>query len=281
MKSTPPSEPHLADIARSALAGARAGAGQTLAGWPVLLGRAVFYVLLLTVLTALWDKVSTEHLPGGLAGALPRQGLTLYVGVTEWVALSIPAIHLRLEDDIRGGALEAWLLRPKSYLVQRVAEACGGMVVRLAATGVAALLFLAASGRAWPPLEVLGLLVVVGPLAGVIGVLLLTLAGLSAFWARRTLPVMLVIQKMLFLLGGLFAPITLYPTWLARLGAFSPFAAHLYYPAVLTLQTAAGPGLRDMALAALASQIAWTLLLGGLIAVIWRAGVARVLRGEI
>ena len=260
----------------AALAGVRLGAAGALAGWPVLLGRAVFYALLLVVLTALWDKVAAERLAGTLAAALPKGGLALYIGVTEWIGLSVPAIHLRLEDDIRSGGLEAHLLRPKAYLVQRVAEAVGAMLVRLAATGAAALVLLSASGRPWPSLLVLAALMVVGPLGATIGILLFTVAGLSAFWLRRTLPPFLIIQKMLFLLGGLFAPITLYPAWLARPAAASPFAAHMFWPAELTLAPSAAGFLR-----ALAFQAAWIALLAGLNALIWRAGLRRVLRGEL
>jgi ABC-type uncharacterized transport system permease subunit len=260
----------------SALAGVRLGVAGAVAGWPVMLGRAAFYVLLLIVLTALWDKVAAERLSGTLAAALPKGGLAIYIGVTEWVTLSVPAIHLRLEDDIRSGALEAHLLRPKAYLVQRTAEAVGAMLVRLAVTGVAALLMLLASGRPWPAPGALAALTVVGPLGALTGVLLYVVAGLSAFWVRRTLPAMLVIQKLSFLLGGLFAPITLYPGWLARLGAASPFAAQLYWPAALTLS----PSPRTFGLA-LAAQGLWIALLVGLIALIWRAGLRRVLRGEV
>jgi len=99
---------------RSALAAVRLGAEGAMAGWPVLLGRSAFYVLLMIVLTALWNKVIAERLPGTLVAALPAGGLALYIGVTEWIGLSVPAIHLRLEDDIRSGAVETHLLRPKA-----------------------------------------------------------------------------------------------------------------------------------------------------------------------
>jgi len=262
--------------AHSALAAVRLGAAGAAAGWPVLLGRTVFYMLLLFVLTALWDKVSAERLPGTLVRSLPAGGLALYIGVTEWIGLSVPAIHLRLEDDIRSGALEAHLLRPKAYLVQRIAEAVGAMLVRLAATGAAALFMLAVSGRPWPPLAVLAALSIIGPLGAMVGILLFTVAGLSAFWLRRTLPPFLIIQKLLFLLGGLFAPITLYPAWLARPAAVSPFAAHMFWPAELTLAPSAAGFAR-----ALAAQTTWIALLIALIVLIWRAGLRRVLRGDL
>jgi ABC-2 type transport system permease protein len=261
---------------RCALAAVRLGADGALAGWPVLVGRAGFYVLLMIVLTALWDKVIAERLPGTLVGALPAGGLALYIGVTEWIGLSVPAIHLRLEDDIRSGALEVHLLRPKPFLLQRIAESVGAMLVRLAATGMAALLVLTLSGRPWPGPLALTALLFLGPLGATIGLLLFTIAGLSAFWVRRTAPAFLILQKLLFLLGGLFAPITLYPAWLTGLARLSPFAAHLYWPASVTIT----PSARVMA-EALAAQLFWIFLLSGVAALIWRQGLRKVLRGDL
>ena len=253
------------------VAAARIGAAGTLAAWPVLVGRSLFYVVALLVLTALWDRVAAERLPGALA--LPAGGLALYVGATEWITLSVPAVQLRLEDDIRLGALEAHLLRPKPYLSQRIAEAIGALIARLFVTGLVAVGLLVVSGRVAPPLLAYPLLAVLGVLGGVIGVLLYVLAGLSAFWVRKTLPAMLIIQKLLFLLGGLFAPISLYPGAFRRAAEASPFAAGLYWAA----RQAIDPSVNGFMIA-LAWQVSWIGLLCALVAAIWRAGLRKVLK---
>lgn len=256
----------------------RVGAGQTLSAWPVLAGRCIFYVILLVVLSALWDKVAAERLSGTLAHALPHGGLALYIGVTEWITLSLPATHLRFEDDIRGGGLEPHLLRPKSYLLQALAQNLGGALVRLAVLGPTALVMLAVSGRAWPPIEVFAFLPVVGVLGVMTGVLLYALAGLGAFWARRVLPFQLVIQKLMFLLGGLYAPITLYPPVMEAIAKATPFAAHLYWPAALVAEQ---PTLA-LFLTGVGWQVIWILVLTAVCVAIWRAGLAKVLaRGMV
>lgn len=259
-------------LAAAALA-LRVGAGQTLAAWPVLAGRCIFYVILLVVLSALWDKVAAERLPGTLAHALPQDGLALYIGVTEWITLSLPATHLRFEDDIRGGGLEPHLLRPKSYLLQMLAQSLGGALVRLCVLGPTALAMLAVSGRDWPPLQVFAFLPVVGVLGVTVGVLLYTLAGLGAFWARRVLPFQLIIQKLMFLLGGLYAPVTLYPPVMEAAAKTSPFAAHLYWPAALVVE----PPTAALFLTGVGWQMAWILVLSAVCALIWRVGLAKVL----
>jgi ABC-2 type transport system permease protein len=216
MRSTPLSPRANSLMAKelvAALVAARLGAAHALAAWPVLLGRVMFYLLILVVLSALWDKVTVEQVTP-LATALPPGGLAVYIAVTEWVTLSVVAIQTRLEDDIRHGALEPYLLRPKSYLLQRLAPAMGEMLVRLGALGLAGLTAMGASGRPLPAPAVWPALVLLGILGCVIGTLLYALAGLTAFWIRRVMAPMLITQKLSFLLGGLLAPISLYPDWL-------------------------------------------------------------------
>jgi ABC-2 type transport system permease protein len=249
------------------------GARQTLTAWPVLVGRAIFYLVCMAVLSSLWDKVSSAHLVHTLATSLPPGGLTLYVGATEWITLSVVAVHLRLEDDIRTGAIEPHLLRPKHYLVQKVSESFGGMAARLGAIGIAAITALALSGRHGPPLWAYLNLAVLGVLGCAVGVLLFTLAGLCAFWIRRVLPPYLIVQKMSFLFGGLFAPISLYPAWLYRFAVATPFAASTYYPALQIIAPS-----RAAFIQALGAQLFWLAALSLLVALVWRAGIVRVLR---
>jgi ABC-2 type transport system permease protein len=249
------------------------GVRRNLANWPVLMGRALFYLVAITVLTSLWDKVAAQHLPGTLAAALPPGGLTLYFATTEWITLSVAAIHLRLEDDIRLGLLEPHLLRPKPYLLQKIAESLGDTFGRLLGIGAAALIALALSGRAGPPPAAFAYVLVLGPLGAAIGVLLYTIVGLCAFWVRRVLPPYLIMQKAMFLLGGLFAPITLYPVWFYHAAAVTPFAANLF----LAGNQMIAPSPAGFA-AALLAQIAWIAVLAALIALLWRAALRKVLR---
>lgn len=258
------------DIA-SALAGARIGFASTAAAWPVLAGRAGFYALIMIVLSALWDKVGAEHVAGALA--LPGGGLAIYVGVTEWITFAIPSVHLRLEDDIRSGFLEPHLLRPKSYLAMKIAEALGGAAARGLAIGAAALGLLLVSGRAGPPISAWPAILLLGLLGIAVGTLLLVVVGLCAFWVRRVMPPYLIVQKLIFLLGGLFAPISFYPPWLRDLGYFSPFGANLAFAGQAAIS------LSSINLAqALALQLLWITALVAVAAAMWRAGLAKTLR---
>ena len=263
-------------FARNALASTaaslRIGVAQALAAWPVLMGRVIFYLLILIVLSALWDKVADEQV-APLAKNLPPGGLPVYICVTEWVLMSVVAIDQRLEDDIRRGALEPYLLRPKPYLLQRVAPAMGEMLVRLATLGTAGLLVMAISGQpmpapfAWPAVLLLGIF------GCITGLLLYVLVGLLAFWLRRVMPAMLIVQKLSFLLGGLLAPISLYPDWLFGFAAATPFGAHLYWAGAQVLAPSA-----RLFLIGLAWKILWIAILAALCALVWRIGLRKLLR---
>ena len=259
----------LEPLVRGAWAMARIGAAATLSARAVLLGRAIFYLLVMVILGMFWNAVAAEHAADVLR--LPP-GLVLYVGITECITLSVPAIHLRLEDDIRSGAIEAYLLRPMPYLLGQISETIGGMAVRLSVLGLGGVVALLAFGLSPPPAGAWPLLVVLVLLGGTVQVMLIAVAGLSTFWVRRSLAAYLIMQKLIFLLGGLFAPVTLYPWWLARIAALSPYGASLYWPAAIVLD-------HDAATVATAftAVLAWIAILALLCGAIWHAGMRRLL----
>ena len=270
---TPTLRAEFPGVAVAAFSAFALGFRRCFANWPILVGRVGFYLVAMAVLSALWDKVSDQHLAGTLASHLPAGGLTLYVGVTEWITFSTAAIYLRLEDDIRLGTLEPHLLRPKPYLVQKIAETLGDSFGRYVALGTVALIALALSGRAIPPAPAFVYAATLGVLGVIIGVLLLTLTGLAAFWVRRVLPPYLIMQKSIFLLGGLFAPISLYPVWLYRFAAATPFAANLFFAGNQMI----APSAQSFG-HALVLQLFWIAALGALVTLVWRAGLRKILR---
>lgn len=272
MPSMPRVEARFVNVAASAAAAMHLGAMQALAAWPILIGRVMFYLLIMVVLGALWDKVSAEQVTP-LAATLPPGGLAVYIGVTEWVTLSVVAIERRLEDDIRNGGLEPYLLRPRSYLLQRVAPALGETMVRGAVLGAAGLAALAMSGRVMPAPGAWPALLLLGSLGCILGTQLYVLVGLAAFWMRRVLPAMLIMQKLSFILGGLVAPISLYPGWLFDFAKATPFGAHLYWVGVQALTPSVG-----LFLIGIGWQILWIAVLTVLCALLWRAGLRKALK---
>ena len=201
-------------------------ARQTLERRGELFGRCALYALLLFVFSSLWKTVYSM---GGLDGN-PASYLW-YLAVTEWIVISIPYTHQAIEDDVQSGDVAYSLSRPMSYLGLRVVEGLGQLAVRMAALAIVGftLTFALTGGL---PEDPRGLLAAVplGILGGATVVCWYAAIGCTAFWIQDANALYWVVQKLLFVLGGLILPLSIYPDWLRRIAEWLPFAAVLYGP---------------------------------------------------
>ena len=125
--------------------------------------------------------------------------LSWYVMMTEAIVFSVGYVFREIEQDINSGAIEAALSRPFAYVLAWIAEEAGGTLFRLLA------------------------------------LLFQVVIGLLTAWVGTPAPVYWIWQKLVFVFGGLFIPLTLYPTWVRDVGMTTPFAAILYRPASLAI----------------------------------------------
>src|SRR6478752_3912493 len=104
---------------------AKLGFRQALAEPGELLGRALFFVLILGVFSSVWRAVAES---GGVAGRQPGEMLW-YLAVTEWVLMSAPLVQFQIEDEIRRGDVAYQITRPASWLGARLAHGIGSLAV--------------------------------------------------------------------------------------------------------------------------------------------------------
>jgi ABC-2 type transport system permease protein len=255
----PPLLPALAAIARS-------GAKQALAQRAAWIGRSVFLVLILVIFWRLWEAVEAE---GRLPGLSARE-LVWYLAVTEWIVIGQPLPHLAMEADVRSGEIAGVLTRPVPWLAAKVAEAAGSMLVRYGALGIAgfAAAYALSGGLPRDPVALLAVLPL-ALLAGLLGTLILSLVGLCTFWLGDCAPVAWVVQKLLFLFGGMILPLAFYPALLREIAEWTPFAAMLSGPGRIALGADAAEGWRTAGL-----LLFWILVVLGLL----RWGWGRALR---
>lgn len=189
------------------------------------LGRVAFYFLILLIFSRLWKTA----VPG--AAGVP---LLWYLAITEWVMLSVPLVHLDIEQEVRQGDFACRLPRPASWVGMRLAEGAGTLVARLALflpAGIAGAWFLAGG----LPKEPRGLLLAlpIGALAAFVALIWQAAIGVASFWVLDASPVYWIWNKLCFVLGGLMLPLHLYPGWLRSLAAWTPFPALLSGPGSL------------------------------------------------
>ena len=194
-----------------------------------LLGSALFLSVILFIFHRLWSLVAGED---GLAGGFTVAQLTTYLLVTEVVVMSPGHVQQRIGEDVRSGAFTIALLRPLSYVQWEVARSAGATAARaltLAAAGFLTLLALDALPVLDPRGVILGFGLMV-PAALLVELCARIGIGLAAFWMEESQPLFWIWQKLVFVLGGLFLPLELYPDWLRAVCAWLPFRALLHGP---------------------------------------------------
>lgn len=231
-----------------------------------IIARLAFFAVLLLVFSKLWSVVD-------MAGkTFSAADLTWYLGLTEWVILSLPDLHHDIESDVRSGEITYRLARPASYLRTRFLESLGQLLTRLVIVGVGGF------GIVWfwagcLPSEPQLLLIAIpfGVAGAILGLVFYALIGLSAVWIRDVMPLFWIWQKLAFLGGGLILPLDLYPEPVRQIAAASPFGAMLYG----TAQWALAPSLAGV-VASAAQTAAWLIALAALLIWLERRALRRL-----
>ena len=234
-----------------------------------IVARGGLYALVLAIFWQLWQATPLAEL--GRSDLTPAR-LLWYIAVTEWVVFASGLPYREIESDVRDGTIAAALTRPIPYAAATLAHWLGEAAYRLVALGAIGFAVawaltgtVAIASSSWPAIAVAGVL-------GTVLVLLCQLAiGLAAVWAGAAAPLFWIWQKLLFVLGGMLIPLTLYPEPVRLVARASPFAAMLFVPGSLALDA-------DAALLPLvAEQLLWLAALALMVVLVDRAALARLL----
>src|SRR5689334_8143329 len=214
---------------RKYLAFAQLGFRQACAEPGELLGRALFFVLVLGVFSAIWRAVAESGAPSTRHPA----EMLWYLAVTEWVRLSVPSVQFQIEDDIRRGDVAYEIVRPASWLGARLSHGLGALAVRSPVMlGIAGITAWSLAGPPQKP-AALAVALAFGLVASVLTTLFHVGIGVAAFWLGDVAPAYWIWQKLLFVLGGLMLPLQFYPVLFVRIARLTPFPALLAGPASL------------------------------------------------
>jgi ABC-2 type transport system permease protein len=249
---------------------ARTAFWQRLSERAALIGRVSFYCLILLVFSCVWRSIFAAQQPPGAGAeqaAHAAGDYVWYLALTEWIMLSQPTIYLDIEADVRSGDIAYQLARPLSYVGGKLAEGMGDLLLRMLTLAPFGLLFARLFSGQWADGRGLALAALVGLAAASVLLLCYAAIGLCAFWLHDCTPVYLVWQKLMFVLGGLMLPLSIYPTWLQALAQRLPFASVLNGPGQLVL--APDPG---RALELLLKLGAWLALAALLVFALERRG---------
>lgn len=210
------------------LAFARLGFAESRAALPELYARVAFLVVILGVLSALWNAVAAS-------GAGDRSTMVWYLAMTEWILMAAPMLHFDIESEVRRGDVAYQIARPVSFLGAHVARGLGALALRAPVLLVAACATALVFGGRPAHLAELGRVVAIGVAATAVMSIWYVVLGLLAFWLGDIAPVFWIWQKLTFVLGGLLLPLSFYPKLVIRIAMFTPFPALLTGPASFVL----------------------------------------------
>jgi len=230
---------------------------------------SIFLILILFIFSQLWKTVLGA---GGEMAGLNGTRMLWYMVFTEVIALSTPGSHYLVSEEVRSGDIAYKLVRPYSYTLYYFAAHCGEFVVRFVTNLTIGALF---AHLTMGPLAVewakIGWVMLAFVLSLIINFLVSFSLALLAFWLEDNRPFFWILNKMVFIFGGLFVPVEAYPEGLRRISYLLPLRYSFSAPARLVVHFDYD-FLRQM----LAGQFVWTLILAVLVAAMFRKGVRRV-----
>ncbi|HZU70307.1 MAG TPA: ABC-2 family transporter protein [Ktedonobacteraceae bacterium] len=218
-------------VLRKYLAVMRVSIASNLAYMMEVFFRGLFLVVLIFVLGQLW-KTTYSARGATLLSGFSISDMIWYLAAAEMIATSMPALTRRIDQEVRSGQLAYLLVRPCSYVFYNFAQYLGERVVRFIINGIVAasvaLIFVGPPHLTW-----MG--VVVWPFVTLLAMCIDFVAyfsiGLLAFWTEDTNSFSFVFSRLTLVLGGVLAPLEIFPQPLRSIAQALPFSAILYGPA--------------------------------------------------
>jgi ABC-2 type transport system permease protein len=208
------------------------------------------------------------------AGTEAINGMTLYstmwyLMMAETIELSKPRIANTISDNVKDGSIAYILNKPYDFLLYQFSNSMGETVFRAVVNAVFGAVIVwwmvgpppAPIGWAFAALAIFG--------TWVMNFCISCLIGLSAFLVEEVSPFLWIYQKFVFILGGFLIPLDFYPDWLQSIARALPFAYMVYGPSKLFI----APSI-ELLINILGMQAVWIVVLGSILVLSYRRGVA-------
>lgn len=230
---------------------------------------ALFSSVLISIITATLAYLWVAALPAGTSIAgYDAVEMVWYIAVAEAVVNGVDQrLMIRIGEDLRRGDLTIELLRPVTLVWMLMSREVGRSIARFALSLPACMAVAWLISGPPPSWTGLALLVITGPLAVIVQMLLVIAVSASALWLGDTTAAWFVLQKLVFLLGGMLLPLEFWPAPFDDVLVLLPWASTAYVPAHLAVEPSA---VRVAEL--LAVQAAWIAALVVVTARAWSRG---------
>lgn len=193
--------------------------------------RALMLIAIVFILSQLWKTTYAIHGLKMLSG-FSISDMIWYLCAAEAIAMSLPSLTRRIDEEVRSGQLAYLLGRPCGYVLYNFAHYLGERLVRFSINCVVgiglALIVVGPPHFTWQGVLAWPLAVM---LAFGIEFVCYFAIGLLAFWTEETQSFAFLYSRVTLVLGGVLAPLEIFPQPLRSIAQALPFSTILYAPA--------------------------------------------------
>ncbi|MEW6285955.1 MAG: ABC-2 family transporter protein [Chloroflexota bacterium] len=233
-----------------------------------LVGRSLMIVPFMWIFYQLW-KVTFAAAGTDTINGMTLHGTMWYLMMAETIELSRPQLARTISENVKDGSIAYILNKPYNFLLYQFSNSMGETVFRAVMNAVFGGLMV--WWLAGAPPAPLGWGFAILALFGtwIMNFCIACLIGLSAFLVEEVSPFMWIYQKLVFILGGFLIPLDFYPNWLQAIAKSLPFAYMIYGPSKLFVAPSV-----ELLVNVLSMQAVWILVLGAILTLSYRRGVA-------
>lgn len=235
-----------------------------------LIGRSLMIVPFMWVFYQLW-KITFAASGTEVIGGLTLRDTLWYLMLAETIELGRPPLARTISENVKDGSIAYILNKPYDFMLYQFSTTMGETIFRTlmnALFGGIVVWWLVGA-----PNQPAGLVVALPAILGAwtLHFCVMAMIGLSAFTFEDVSAFMWIYQKFAFLLGGLLIPLDFYPQWIQSIAKSLPFSSMIYGPARLFVT----PSL-EIFVNVMAYQIVWIAVLGVLLTLAYRRGIAQL-----
>ncbi len=258
-----------------------AGFALTSADKVALAARALFFVVVTSVLASMWRVAVLVNNSGSVSGGgepsvagYTAVAIFWYIAAAEAALIPVPSNLIeQVAKPIADESVEVWFSRPVYAGLPTVLFRFGQILpVSLTCALTGSVLAVALAGPP-PNLVALTLALPALCLAALLSIVMQYSFGGVAFWLGDISGMWLVYHRTVFILGGLIIPLETLPPWLEPVAGALPFMATVYVPGRLA------SGHVEPTL--IVRQLFWLTVALGVVALVFRRGEERVCRRSL
>lgn len=230
--------------------------------------RSLFLIIILYIFTHLW-RVAYGSAGLTHVGGYSFAEMIWYFMFAEVIVLSHPHVQIRIDSEVKQGAIAYALTKPYSYVVYHYFVYLAEVLIR-SAVNITIGCTIVGLMVGQSPVNAYSIphLAVSLVLSSALDFCISMSIGLLAFWIEDTRSIQFIYQKVLFVLGGMLLPIEVFPLFIQRMAHLLPLRFIVHGPARMFVKFN-----QNQWWQLTASQILWLLVLGLVVTGLYRKGV--------